>query len=107
MVSPKNPISAIFAMIEVSTDSSRSHWVRCGTASRSRKSRARSRNACCSAVRVRSMTSSCRRGGQVHEYGERGPVRLGGAEQQRVGLGPLEVQVRRVLPRHADTTVQL
>ena len=45
--------------------------------------------------------------GQVDEYGERGPMCLGGAEQQRVGLGPLEVQVRRVLPGHADAAVQL
>ena len=44
---------------------------------------------------------------QVDEYGERGAVRLGRAEQQRVGLGPLEVQVGRVLPGHADAAVQL
>ena len=34
-------------------------------------------------------------------------MRLGGAEQQRVGLGPLEVQVGGVLPGHAETAVEL
>ena len=44
---------------------------------------------------------------EVDEYGERLAVGLGGAEQQLVGLGPLEVEVGRVLPGHAEAAVQL
>src|SRR4051794_16133823 len=110
MVSPKNPISAILGMMSRSTDSSRSHRVRCGIASRSRKSRARARNARCSSLRVRSMglllAGDCG-WGKVDECGERGTVRLGRPEEERIGLGALEVQVGGVLPGHAEAAVQL
>lgn len=36
-----------------------------------------------------------------------GPQRVHGAEEQRVGGGPLRVQVRVVLPCEADAAVQL
>ena len=41
------------------------------------------------------------------KFGEPGTVVIGGAEGELVALGPLEVQVGRVLPGHADAAVQL
>ena len=57
-------------------------------------------------VRIaRPLSSSA--GRQPGQLRQRGPVRVGGAEADRVGLGPLEEQVRRVLPGEPDAAVQL
>src|ERR1700759_3370964 len=44
---------------------------------------------------------------KIHQPGEPGAVTVCGAERQLVALGPLQIQVRRIFPRHAESTVQL
>src|SRR4051794_28735617 len=60
-----------------------------------------------SGCRETSLGSPRRRRRQVDEVGEPGTVEPGCAEGYLVGLGALEVEVSRVLPRHPDTAVQL
>src|ERR1700678_739833 len=56
--------------------------------------------------RKRSLTTGLARR-QVHQLGQPRPVTVGGAEGQLVALGPLEVQVRWILPGHPDAAMQL
>ena len=48
---------------------------------------------------------ACRR--QVDQLSQRGPVPVRGAQRHRPALGPLQQQVRRVLPGEADPAVHL
>src|SRR5258708_8149970 len=44
---------------------------------------------------------------EIHQSCQPGPMRVGGAEPNRIRLSPFEEQVRRVLPSEPDAAVQL
>src|SRR5271167_363282 len=44
---------------------------------------------------------------QIHQFGQPGAMTVSGAKRQLIALGALEIQVRRILPRHSDAAVQL